>query len=242
MSEYSRRIFTFSAVAIVLGISISIGIAYLPFGTTSQSTATQHVSTLTSTTTFVSSRVSTVTMSILPVPQVSSGTTVVNSGTTIGSNNTAVTTVFTTVLSSTSTTVTGAVSSSSSGGANSSVTTNASTSTSCAVTGYPDGIFLQILGDSGKPISGSEVNGQTLYYVNNQPCTNKVAASTNSTGWAYLGSSPGDYYVSFSYSGSGYNLTIPSRPVTETVAAYYVPSGNLTIKYCTYGNMQMCSS
>jgi hypothetical protein len=86
------------------------------------------------------------------------------------------------------------------------------------------------------------VIGKGQYTVNGVQCSNSVSATTNSTGWAYLGNSPGNYYVTVIYSGIGYNLTIPSRPGVESIATYYLPSGNLTISYCVNGSTQMCSS
>jgi hypothetical protein len=227
LSEYKKRIVAFSAVAVILGISISVGIAYLPLGSANQSRTSQV--TMTSTATVVSSIISTVTTGAGSTNQVST----IMTGTTIYAT--------TIVVSSSSTAVSGTVSSTT--GANSTViTTITTTGESCIVSGYPYGIFLQILTDSGAPVAGSTISGQAVYGVNNQMCTNAVSAKTNSTGWAYLGSNPGNYYVTFSYSETSYNLTIPSRPVTETIATYYVPSGNLTNEYCTYGNPQMCSS
>lgn len=233
MSEYKKRILAYSAVAIIIGISISAGIAFLPSISSTQSRTTLQASTLTSTATVVTSIISTITTSFVSTNQVTSSTTAPINGTTV---------IETTVVSSSSTVVSNTVSSSSSANSSTGVTTSTTTSVSCVVSGYPDGIYLQILTNSGAMISGSLVSGQSVYAVNGQECTNPVLTSTNSTGWAYLGSNPGTYYVSLSYSGNGYNLTIPSKPVTESIATYYIPSGNLTIEYCTYGNPQMCSS
>lgn len=236
MSEYSRRILVFSAVAIVLGISISLGIAYLPMSRVAQ-TGTTVVSTQVSTAIVVSSVTSTVTASVSSTKAASTTTSVVSSGTTIVTSVSSVTTIV-----SSSTTAGNSTYSSMTSTSSATQTATTSTTVSCVVSGYPDGIFLRVLTNAGAPISGLAVSGQSVYTVNGETCLNPVSSTTNSTGWAYLGSNPGYYYVSVSYSGTGYNLTIPSRPVTESIATYYLPSGNLTIVYCTYGNPQMCSS
>ena len=236
MSEYSRRILAFSAIAIVLGVSVSIGIAYLPTGGAAHTTTTL-VSTQVSTSTVVSSVTSTVTASISSTTQATSTiTSAITSGTTTFSSVSSVTSVVSSTTTAGNSTYSSATSTSSA------TTATTTTAVSCVVSGYPDGIFLQVLTNAGVPISGLGVSGQSVYTVNGETCTNPVSSTTNTTGWAYLGSNPGNYYVSVSYSGTGYNTTIPSRPTIESIATYYLPSGNLTIIYCAYGNPQTCSS
>lgn len=242
LSEYSRRIIAFSAVAIVLGIGISVGIVLLPQAakTTSETTMVQ-TETFASTTASVASSTATATQSVSSIvtqggttitSMITSVATTVSSLTTVETSVSTVTAVSTTVVS-TSTTVN-----------SSSVISTATTTTgvSCIVAGYPDGIYLQVLTNSGSPISGLAVSGQAIYSVCGQTYSNSVATSTNSTGWAYLGSNPGYYYISFTYNGANYDLTIPSQPITMSIATYYVPSGNLTVSYCVSGNMKECSS
>lgn len=64
MSEYSKRVLAFSAVAIILGVSLSLGIAYLPSITRSLGSPTGQISTSTTGATVDSSTVSTGTMNV----------------------------------------------------------------------------------------------------------------------------------------------------------------------------------
>lgn len=112
LSEYSKRILAFSAIAIILGIGISAGIALFPFEAGTQSSATQRVSTMTSTATVVQSVTSVVTSIASSTGQIESSTTgPVSTGTTTfastitGASTTTGTGVSTSISSLSSTTV-----------------------------------------------------------------------------------------------------------------------------------------
>ena len=118
-----------------------------------------------------------------------------------------------------------------------------STTTICNVSAYPFGIVLQVLSDSGSPIQGVEVTGETLAnYCGGQQTNQLPSSMTNSTGWvSFLEGYPGSYELTVSYSGNGYNVTVPTTPTFATYATFMIPSGNLTTSLC-YANVSCLGS
>jgi len=107
----------------------------------------------------------------------------------------------------------------------------------CSITGQPAGILLRIVSDSNQaPIAGAQVmaTNQPAYCDPNTPATGQTTLTfmTNNTEWYSLDSQDNaGYSVVVKYSGQNYNLTAKLRPISETCATLYIPSGrtNVTI-------------
>jgi hypothetical protein len=106
--------------------------------------------------------------------------------------------------------------------------------TACSITGEPFGIVLRVISDSGSPIPGVEVAGESVAYCNGQQQTNQLPSSTtNSSGWvSFLEGYPGNYQLTLSYLGQRYDVTVPTTPTDATYATYAIPSGNPTTSFC----------
>ena len=110
---------------------------------------------------------------------------------------------------------------------------------SCVVLVPPtEGIYLRVITDAaGTPVSGLHVTTQSEETAscdrNNVHLTNSVEI-TNSSGWilfqrGYL------WYFVFTYSGQTYNFTVPSGPLSWSVATISVPSGKVSTEICGLG-------
>ena len=98
--------------------------------------------------------------------------------------------------------------------------------------GESAGAALQVVSESGSPIAGVQVTGQTVAQC---LVTEVWHAVTNSTGWIRQGGGYGAYNMTFSYSGRVYNVGAPTYPVSVTVVRVQVPSGFWTLDVRTYG-------
>jgi hypothetical protein len=122
------------------------------------------------------------------------------------------------------------------------VSTNTTTSTkvSCTVSGEGGPVYIQ-LENGSSPLPGVAIDVvHRGPIVNGQDCgtVSLPALYTNSTGWVEI---PGDnlpyagsFLISFVYSASDYNTTIPVQPVTTTYVYVSLPSGEVTTLNCVY--------
>jgi hypothetical protein len=107
----------------------------------------------------------------------------------------------------------------------------------CSITGQPAGFLLRVLSDSNQaPIAGAQVTATSRpqYCDPNTPATSQTTLTftTNNTEWYSLNSQyTASYTLVVKYSGQSYNFTANLRPVSETCATLYIPSGktNVTI-------------
>ncbi len=121
--------------------------------------------------------------------------------------------------------------------ASSSSTIIGTNSTRCSITGEPFGVVLRVVSDSGYPISGADISGESVAICGSQRQTNELpSSSTNSSGLvSFLEGYPGNYQLGLTISGQHYNVTVPTLPMYATYATLTLPSGNLTTSYC-YAN------
>lgn len=102
----------------------------------------------------------------------------------------------------------------------------------------PQGIYLRVVTDNlGKPVSGLRVTTQfeeTASCDRNNVRLNNSIAVTNSSGWILFQQGFLWYFV-FTYSGHTYNFTVPSSPLSWTIASISVPSGKLSTEICGLG-------
>ena len=107
----------------------------------------------------------------------------------------------------------------------------------------PQGIYLRLVNDSGSPISGVQIADKGTTYVGcmTEPLTGSFSR-TNSSGWAFFAGHLGSYVLSFNYSGTGYNFTVPATPMAWTVVYLRLPSGNLITEICGLGGGNLTSS
>ena len=108
----------------------------------------------------------------------------------------------------------------------------------------PQGIYLRVITDAaGTPVSGLKVTSQ---FEANASCdrntgrllrpvhlTNSVEI-TNSSGWILFHQGYLWYFV-LTYSGQVYNFTVPSGPLSWSVATISVPSGKISTEICGLG-------
>jgi len=106
------------------------------------------------------------------------------------------------------------------------------TTAAITISGESAGAAVQVVSQSGSPIAGVEITGQTVVQCE---VTEVWHAVTNSTGWIRQGGGYGAYNLTFSYSGHAYNVAAPTYPVSLTVIRVQVPSGFWTLDVRTYG-------
>jgi len=109
----------------------------------------------------------------------------------------------------------------------------------------PHGIYLRVNADgAGTPVSGLRVTTQSTEAAScdrkNVLLTNSIAV-TNSSGWILFREGYPWYFV-FTYSGHTYNFTVPSGPLSWSVATISVPSGKLSTEICGLGGGSLNSS
>jgi len=105
------------------------------------------------------------------------------------------------------------------------------TNTTCTTSGPAWGVLVQVVTDSGEPISGVVMKGASIYYcAGGQPqVTDLGPSTTNLTGWvSFTPESSGDYNLFFSRNGTSYELIVPTAPLSVTYVAFHVPSGIMT--------------
>lgn len=113
--------------------------------------------------------------------------------------------------------------------------TSYSTNTTAAATmilGESVGAAVQVVSESGSPVAGVEITGQTVAQCEIIEVWHAV---TNSTGWIRQGGGFGAYNLTFTYSGRAYNVGAPTYPVSLTVVRVQVPSGFWSLDVRTYG-------
>jgi len=105
----------------------------------------------------------------------------------------------------------------------------------CSITGQPAGFLLRVLSDSNHaPIAGAQVTAtnRPMYCDPNTPATSQTTLTftTNNTEWYSLTSQDtAGYSLVVKYSGQSYNFTASLRPVSETCATLYIPSGRTNV-------------
>lgn len=122
-------------------------------------------------------------------------------------------------------------------------TTTVSTEYTCTYSGETVGVLFRLVSDTGSPISGVQIKGQSVVYCNTERQVQALPlATTNSSGWADMrDGNGGNYYLTFGYAGTSYNVMISVEPVALTLATLKLPSGILTTQDCAFGNLQSCS-
>ena len=107
----------------------------------------------------------------------------------------------------------------------------------------PQGILLEIVNDSGTPISQLRVAEKGTAYQNCAPISmNETLAVTNSSGWALFAGHLVGTFFSVNYSGLMYNFTVPATPMAWTIAKLTLPSGMLFAQVCGLGGGAINSS
>lgn len=107
----------------------------------------------------------------------------------------------------------------------------------------PQGYYLQVVTDSGSPLSGLAISVQSAPNAScNQSDVHLTGKSetTNSSGWIFV--QGWLYYLVFTYSGRTYNFTLQSDPMAWTLATINVPSGMLTSHICGLGGGSLTSN
>jgi hypothetical protein len=109
-------------------------------------------------------------------------------------------------------------------------TTTIYTTSSCTITAPSIGASIRILTDSGKPIEGALVSGQSYLSCNAEPVVADLGpVSTNSSGWASIfNRNSGTYFLSVDYAGTTHAFAVPTGPTGVTYVNFRIPSGNLT--------------
>jgi hypothetical protein len=115
------------------------------------------------------------------------------------------------------------------------------TSYTCIISGQPGGIFLRVLSDStSQPVSGVVVTAvNTPFQCDGSPATTKTVDmfTTNGTEWLSLPSDNNyQYFIIANYQGHTFTFTATLRPVSETCATLYVPSGRTNTTITEFGN------
>ena len=105
-----------------------------------------------------------------------------------------------------------------------------STKYTCTYSGETVGVLFRLVSDTGSPISGVQIKGQSVVYCNTERQVQALPpATTNSSGWADMrDGNGGNYYLTFGYAGTSYNVMISVEPVALTLATLKLPSGILT--------------
>ena len=111
-------------------------------------------------------------------------------------------------------------------------------STTCVTSGPTNGVVLRVVANNGS-WAGVEVTGESVGFCNNQKQIVTLGpATTNSTGWVSFleGGLSGIYYLDVNETFWTYRLSIVTRPLATTVAVLDLTSGNVTTRFCYFGN------
>jgi len=116
----------------------------------------------------------------------------------------------------------------------------------CTFSGEPDGVMVHLLlsDSNGSALSGVQIHGYIATACNGvSQIFGLQPATTNSSGWTtFRDVFPGNYNLALNYSGEMYTFTVPARPTVLTIATYRIPSGSLSVEFCQFGNLSLCST
>jgi hypothetical protein len=113
----------------------------------------------------------------------------------------------------------------------------------CTSSGPAIGVLLRVVevnntGITPVAVPGARISGEDVWHCNN---TRQVItfspATTNSSGWVNLAYGGNEiYYVNVTYPGTtiAYSLSIPTEPISQTLAVFNISTGNLTTHFCEY--------